>query len=85
MKTDSLSGYLGSMDYTYWDSVGDAHRAINAFMIGFRCDGRCDDPRYLSEEGHTVLTYVNDRVYVYVSFAWYTMQSGRKEITVYTC
>ena len=76
------------MDYTYWVSVGDAHRAINAFaaMIGFRCyDGRCDDPRYLTEEGHTVLTYVRDRVYVYVSFAWYTMQSGRKEITVYTC
>lgn len=82
-----LSGYLGSMA-TYWFSVRDALAAIDAFAKcndWSRYNSQGDNPAYDDAEGRVTLTFTNvssDKA-VYVYFAWYTMQSGRKEITVY--
>lgn len=84
---EALKGYLGALE-NYWDSVRDAHLAINAFAKchKFSCADDCSDSRYTANrEGHIVLTYYNGcrDCTINASFAWYTMQSGRKEITAY--
>lgn len=84
----ALKGYLGAME-NYWISVRDAQRAIDVFAV---CNGWVADNTYPAggndyrdDAGRITLTYRNEcrDATVYVSFSWYTMQSGRKEITAY--